>query len=811
MLCVEKLRSGLIVFWGREIFMSRYQFIKNKALVEIRKNDRLYRVVKKILGKNKKSSKVIDLQAMTIIGASGAVHADAAVVAVTEKRDVVSAQAVAKSDIQRQSFEDFNYLFKLKNYRDAIVLADGFDYELLSIKQKLDLVQCMLSADRGVDGDILLDLLLKEVGAESATLPYLAAIADKVFLSGYAHSKKLSIINRLKDFCTDDQRGWKHKRHLNWLEFRLHNEKESGVDPYSFFEKDKKDLAALKDNARFLSALKASGHESAVRDLLLDLYSAVGFSDLFTLRSFLAFWPDWFEGKDVVSLIPDKFKSELSLLIALSGVQKESADFYELYKECLDYQEQRYWRATVFEKDTILRTLLRLDMLELVQRLVFADQLPVEVLPAYTARGFKYFDEDDYYSSRACFIRVLEQDPSDGLASSGLRLAYPRTGHDMRAILGFRDRVGYGIKSAGRPGIMPIGSELTIAELMSGNYVAGLYSKRVAKHWMKMESLYSGRFLNFKPIPTLGAESKSIFVIGDEGVGDEIRTAQFYGWLCERFGSVTISCDPRLINIFSVSFPKVKFIPVRRFRKGVAEPGVEEAPRLNGIDEKIASYLTEECRQHMESADFITFGQNLFFNHFSGHLPRPASGAYLKWPSGEERRNTASKSLRVGLLWRSHFKSRMRDFMYLSLEELLPITKVANVEAWSVQHCIDEEEVSICNEYGIKLIEDVDLFNDFEGLSSCLSSMDLIVGISSVPIELAAALGVDVWMLGFSPENYYLRTAGGRDAKDTYTLNSTIIAPPWINFSEPRHVCVEGVLEDVCNKLKEKLNFLSGQ
>ena len=84
--------------------------------------------------------------------------------------------------------------------------------------------------------------------------------------------------------------------------------------------------------------------------------------------------------------------------------------------------------------------------------------------------------------------------------------------------------------------------------------------------------------------------------------------------------------------------------------------------------------------------------------------------------------------------------------------------------------------------------------------------MDLIIGISSVPIELGAALGTEVWMLGFSPENYYLRTSGGKSPHDRYTLNSTVIAPPWIDFSEPRDECVRQVFDEVCKKLGERVN-----
>ncbi len=69
--------------------------------------------------------------------------------------------------------------------------------------------------------------------------------------------------------------------------------------------------------------------------------------------------------------------------------------------------------------------------------------------------------------------------------------------------------------------------------------------------------------------------------------------------------------------------------------------------------------------------------------------------------------------------------------------------------------------------------------------------------ISSAPLELAAAVGTPVRMLGFSPENYFLRTTGGRSPEDRLTCNSEIVAPPWIDFSAPREECVALVMEDL--------------
>lgn len=760
--------------------LTSFSFTKQALLKVIRKNDALYKFVKKARGKQAKRAL--------------APKHNAPSPALVKKRTVISGA---------KELEQFYYKFRLRNYFSAVDILNKIPPSSFNAKQRLDAIHCMLSANRGVEADIILRSALKELKNNNFDLSYIMSVADKVLLSGFRYSEKKEILEGLKFNLNAGDGGARLVRHLNWLDFRLRNARESNIDPLQYIDSDSEDVAVLQDSVRYLSALKTYGHSDIIKKILFRLYEKTKFDDIVTLRAFLTHWPEWFKSEQLLGNFPDKFKNDSSFLVALHGAQGQSSEIKSLYEQCLDTHKRNYRDMNVLQKDKLLRVMLRLDLLEIVQELVFSDNLPGEVLPVFIAQGFKYFEEDDFHSARSCFMAVLKEDPADGMASSGLRLAYPRTGHDMRAILTFRDNIGYGINSAGRAGLQAVGSELTIAELMSGNYIAGLYSKRKSAHWLVMEDFYGPKFLNYRRLPSSASGNETLFLIGDEGVGDEIRTAQFYEALTSMFRSVTVSCDPRLFNIFSKSYPDIRFIPVRRFRKGVAEPGEVEDARLTGFGEKISSYLTEECRDYINSADYITFGQNLFFDHFIGGLPRPSKGPYLNWLKAKSIE--PNKKIRVGLLWRSHFKSRMRDYMYLSLEDFLPLTELSGVEFWSIQHCIDEQEIQLCHEYGIKLSEGIDLFNDFEGLSGFLQNMDLLIGISSVPIELGAAFGVDVWMLGFSPENYYLRTSGGKNMFDRYTMNSTVIAPPWIDFSEPRDECVRQVFGEVRRRLNDKI------
>lgn len=156
----------------------------------------------------------------------------------------------------------------------------------------------------------------------------------------------------------------------------------------------------------------------------------------------------------------------------------------------------------------------------------------------------------------------------------------------------------------------------------------------------------------------------------------------------------------------------------------------------------------------------------------------------------------------MGLVWRSHFSGGTRRMMYIGLEQLTPLLDVDGVEFWSIQHATDDAERASLEEHGIRQIHDVDLFDDLEGLAAHVASMDLVIGISTVPMELAAAVGTPTWLLGFSPENYLYRTAGGRTSVDQLSRNSTIIAPPWIDFTAPYQECVDLVLAECRTRLE---------
>ena len=711
-------------------------------------------------------------------------------------RDLISAP-------EAEILSGIRHLSKLSNYQTSALAAQQLDVRALAPDDLFVVLRAMLSADRGVQADEHIEWFLRgELGGLIG--PEQLALAKLLFASGLRPDRKVRAIEeaaaklRVAGTLTPQAR-----RAFRYQEYRVRVLNEDRVDTLQYAEMGKLDVERPGEQIAYFSYLRDRGYNDVVEAALGKLIRTHGAKNPAVLLATLKYNAVW-----AVTSHPELLAAPVSLLGRLDVMEAAYAnrDAHQTLatwaEEGLRRQAKAYVTADIYAKDKILRTLLRMEKFDDCNALLNKDVgLSDLVLPALNFKGIKHLADGDYVAAKDVFGRVLEEDPSDSFAAQGMRFSLMRTGGNPKTILEVRNQIGYGISSAGRVGASTrIGSDQIIAHLNSGEYREGLYGKRHAAHWRLMKRVYGSKFLNYEFIPLKNAASRHIFVMGDEGVSDEVRTAQYYDFLVSRFQKVTISCDPRFMPIYQRTWPSVEFIPVQRHRKGVAKPTAPVKDRISNFDLKLSSYLTEECRPAMEAADYITFGQSVFFNHFTGRIPRPKPGPYLKFLPVQL---PPTDKLRVGLQWRSGFVSTWRKFMYLELEAFAPLMDMEGVEIWSLQHEMTDEERAFCLAKNVRIPDGADLYNDFDAVASYTGAMDLMVGLSSFPIEMGCAVGTQAWMLGFSPENYYLRTSGGRDENDRLSLNSKVIAPSWIDFSAPLSECVALCIADVRDRLEQ--------
>lgn len=727
----------------------------------------------------------------------------AANVDVTVSPDMCRARLLSlaeRSESQAVRRAVFDVLFRLQNFASATRVGLAMDPDAMSFQDRAMLARSMASSTFGVQAETILRELADQETLQRSSIAELLCLLDSLPESGLPVDEKLDVIDRARPLILAGRGDARTRERLDFLAYGVHCGRGASPDPLDFVPG--RDVSALSKSGRLrvLTPLKLYGRVDVAFAVLEQITAEAGLHDPGILLMNFQHRPEWVvERIGAVAELPAKLLEHRGVFNYAVGKRTVDVFHAELFRACRDAQYAAILGGDVFQRTAAVRSFLAKGCDDEAERLLEQAPLPDTSLPAANVRGFRYFRDADFPAARQLFMSVLEESPGEGQAAAGLRLVLARIGRSREDILDVRERIGYGAGSKGRPGVLHGHGDYILATLYSGRYAEGLYAKRTAACWEDLQAFLGDRFLNYRLLPER-LDGMNLFLIADEGVGDEVRTIQFYGALAQRGARLTVTCDPRLLPMLERSYPGVRFLPVSRLRPGVRDASRDDQ-RFFGFSGTIRRYLTEDVRSDLCSADVVTFGQSLFFNHFCGRLARPPEGAYL-FPAQRMPRHDGDP-LRVGLLWRSHLVTSHRSYIYLDVADFLPLTGLDGVELWSIQHCIDAQELAFCAEHGVQLIPDVDLFDDFEGMAPYLERLDLIIGISSLPAELGAALGTPVWFLGFSPENYYLRTSGGADEHDRLTMNAVVVAPPVVDFSMSDAECIQRVMAEVVERLQD--------
>lgn len=684
------------------------------------------------------------------------------------------------------------HLARMRNFRSAAALLDGIDTDGLDLLDECFVGVTLLSGQEGLRADQLLAPHLGSLADRDLTPAQRVRLAEWIQLSGLPAAEKVAALRTLRTSEGGSRAPGATLRDLRFREFRLRTAAFEKIDVRDFFAGGDGDPFRWKDNLRYVHDLVTHGHADTARALLERQLSEHGLRDRAVAEAALRF--------DSGALVPDlgavpaEHRGMPGVLALAHDLRGQSPSHQDFYEACLEATTSRFDAMDVHTRDSLLRVLTVKDLLPELDALVPTLRgVPETMLGARCGRGLIAMERGEHRDAADLLHSVLVEDPTYTVAATGLRLVYARLDGD-RTVIDLRNEIGYGSASAGRAGIRRGDRDQGTTLMLTGQYLKAWSVRRTAPPWRILERDLGERFLNAAPLPE--DPGSSLFLITDDGVGDEIRGAQHLGELAARY-RVTATCDPRLRTLLERSFPTIEFVDVARRIRGHLNP-VYDGRYSDFI---LASHLPAHCDPYVEAADHVTYGQNLTFNRFAGVLPRQDTGAYLV-PDPARAVPRAEGRLKVGLVWKSHFSGGTRRMMYIGLEQLTPLLDVDGVEFWSIQHATDDGERASLEEHGIRQIQDVDLFDDLEGLAAHVASMDLVIGISTVPMELAAAVGTPTWLLGFSPENHLYRTGGGITSVDQLSRNSTIIAPPWIDFTAPYQECVDLVLADCRTRLE---------
>ncbi len=247
-------------------------------------------------------------------------------------------------------------------------------------------------------------------------------------------------------------------------------------------------------------------------------------------------------------------------------------------------------------------------------------------------------------------------------------------------------------------------------------------------------------------VPFLGVdeepEGKTILVRREQGVGDAVLFASVLPDLIGRAGHCFVECKAKLVPLLARSFPKATVL-------------AEEETRIMG------SAIAAD-RQVMLGSLPLRYRSGL--DCFPGPrrylVPDPErTGAFRRRLGGLPGR------IKAAVLWRGRDRdeARQEGSNYLTPEQFFPLLALPEVAAVSVQYDADPdlvrreiEEARGSLGMAPHLFEDLDCFDDLDGVAALLDACDVIIGPPTATLHIAGGLGKPTLQWSLAPMEYNL-------------------------------------------------------
>lgn len=234
---------------------------------------------------------------------------------------------------------------------------------------------------------------------------------------------------------------------------------------------------------------------------------------------------------------------------------------------------------------------------------------------------------------------------------------------------------------------------------------------------------------------------RSLLLIGEQGLGDEVLFGSMLNDVLERLGPkgrLTLAVEARLVSLFSRSWP-------------TARVEAHKTADVSGRTVRLIPALEEGGAGIQSWAPIGSLLQDLRPNVKSF----PEKGGYLK-PEPERvahwRRvlETAPAGLKVGLLWKSAVLAGGRKLYFSPFEAWEPVLRTPGATFINLQYGDCEAELQMARErFGVEVWTPpgIDLKQDLDDITALSCALDLVIGFSNATFNLAAAAGAPSWLI----------------------------------------------------------------
>lgn len=271
---------------------------------------------------------------------------------------------------------------------------------------------------------------------------------------------------------------------------------------------------------------------------------------------------------------------------------------------------------------------------------------------------------------------------------------------------------------------------------------------RVGEGWDEYEVRFDPNFadvLHFfidrpKWTPDMDVRGKSILVIGEQGLGDEVLFGNLLPDLIEEIGptgKLTLAVETRLVDLFQQSFPSIEVGAHLTFRyehRVVRAAKFVEDPSTIDAWVPLASLL----RKYRRSVESFPKRNNFL-------KADPERIAY--WA---EQLKSAPPGPKVGILWKSLRMDGARLRSFSPFEQWRSVLETPGITFVNMQYGDTEAEIAQAKaEYGIDIWQPpgINLKDDLADVGALACALDLTLGFSNATTNIAAACGAPVWII----------------------------------------------------------------
>ncbi|MDH5545534.1 MAG: tetratricopeptide repeat protein [Gammaproteobacteria bacterium] len=224
-----------------------------------------------------------------------------------------------------------------------------------------------------------------------------------------------------------------------------------------------------------------------------------------------------------------------------------------------------------------------------------------------------------------------------------------------------------------------------------------------------------------------------LLLICEQGLGEEILFASCFADVASLAPNTTVACDPRLIPLFSTSFPEFTFVS-----KNTTPTTLSKQTQLC-----LCGDLPAMFRQQL--ADF------------------PKRKAWLKPPQVDDQcQKLSPNTLNIGFSWQGGKNEEERLFRSIPLPHWHALFGTGH--NWiSLQYDFDKVHSDAPENV---TLPSIDVKNDIAALAHLINQLDVVITIDNSIAHLAAALGKPTWVL--LPASAYWVWGEGSEATPWY-------------------------------------------